>query len=166
MAARVKNPKTGEEEEVYALVDTGANRDYLSTELAERLGLDINYSPLNLKTATESSIAIRPTADVILESLDGSYEAMVSDVLIGDFPCKDSSLAPGKKDWSEYKHLRGIHFDNLEAEVELIISSGHTEATVWTAVSKPEEDSDGDEGEEDEEERRRRPKKGKIKITE
>ena len=150
MAARVKNPKTGEAEEVYALVDTGANRDYLSTELAERLGLEINYSPLNLKTATEASIAIRPMADVILESLDGNYEAEVSDVLIGDFPCKDSTMAPGKKDWSGYKHLKDLHFENIQAEVELIISSGHTEATVWTAVSKPEDRSEGDEEEEEE----------------
>ena len=44
MAARVINPISGDGEEVYALVDTGANRDYMSTELAERLGLEINYS--------------------------------------------------------------------------------------------------------------------------
>ena len=130
MAARVRNPDTGKGEEVYALVDTGANRDYMSTELAERLGLDISYSTLNLKTATETSVGIRPMSEMILESLDGEYRAIVSDVLIGDFPCKDSSMAPGKKDWSGYEHLKGIEFANIEAQVEIIISSGHTEATI------------------------------------
>ena len=138
MAAKVINPTTGEEEEVYALVDTGANRDYMSTELAERLKMEVKYSTLNLKTATDSSIGIRPMTDIILESLNGEYKATVEDVLIGDFPCKDSSMAPGKKDWSAYKHLRGIEFADIDAEVELIISSGHTEATVWTEISKPD----------------------------
>ena len=96
MAARVKNPKTGRREDVYALVDSGANRDYLSSELADRLGLEIRYSSLNLKTATESSTGMRPMSEIVLESLDGDYSAIVSDVLIGDFPCKDSSIAPGK----------------------------------------------------------------------
>ena len=150
MAARVRNPKTGKGEEVYALVDTGANRDYISTELAERLGLEVKFSTLNLKTATDSSVGIRPMADVILESLQGEYQAEVSDVLIGDFPCKDSSLAPGKKDWSAYRHLRGIEFSDIEAEVEVIISSGHTDATIWTEVRKPLEDRDGEEEEEEE----------------
>ena len=109
----MRNPKSGKGEEVYALVDTGANRDYISTELAGRLSLEVNYSALNLKTATESSVGIRPMADVILESLEGEYQAEVSDVLIGDFPCKDSSMAPGKKDWSAYPHLKGIDFANI-----------------------------------------------------
>ena len=153
VAARVRNPKTGKAEEVFALVDTGANRDYISTELAERLALEVNYSTLKLKTATDSSVGIRPMADVILESLEGEYRAEVSDVLIGDFPCKDSSLAPGKKDWSAYRHLRGIEFIDIEAEVEVIISSGHTDATIWTDVRRPFGDGGGGgEGEEEEEE--------------
>ena len=91
----MKNPISGEGEDVYALVDTGANRDYMSTELAERLGLEVKYSTLRLKTATDASIGVRPMADMILESRDGQYRARVEDVLIGDFPCKDSSMAPG-----------------------------------------------------------------------
>ena len=137
VAVRIRNPETGKGEEVYALVDTGANRDYMSTELAERLGLEIQYSTLNLKTATETSIGVRPMANVIVESLGGEYTADVSEVLIGDFPCKDSSLAPGKKDWSTYEHLRGIEFANIEADVEVIISSGHTDATIWSDVRRP-----------------------------
>ena len=167
MAARVINPSTGEEEEVYALVDTGANRDYMSTELANRLKMEVKYSTLNLKTATDSSIGIRPMADVILESLDGEYRATVEDVLIGDFPCKDSSMAPGKKDWSAYEHLRGIEFADIDAEVELIISSGHTEATVWTEIIKPDRRKEEEEDEEEEEpgkkgKRRRRTRKEPV----
>ena len=149
MAAKVSNPISGKGEEVYALVDTGANRDYMSTELAERLGLEIKYSTLNLKTATEASIGVRPMADMVLQSRDGQCKAKVDDVLIGDFPCKDSSMAPGKKDWSTYEHLAGIEFANIDAEVELIISSAHTEATIWTEISRPREDKD-DEGEDGE----------------
>ena len=98
MAAKVKNPISGKGEEVFALVDTGANRDYMSTELAKRLGLEMKYLTMNLKTATEASTGVRPMTYMILESRDGQYRARVDDVLIGEFPCKDSSMALGKKD--------------------------------------------------------------------
>ena len=74
-------------------------------------------------------------------------------------------MAPGKKDWSAYGHLRGIKFYDIEAEVEVIISSGHTDATIWTEVRKPQGDEDGEE-EEEEEEDRGPPRRGRRRKKE
>ena len=56
VAARVINPKTGQKEEVYALLDSGADRDYLSIRVRDRIGLDKRESIINLKTVSEASI--------------------------------------------------------------------------------------------------------------
>ena len=84
VAARVINPKNGQSEEVYALVDTGADRDYLSTKVRDRLGLDKRESVINLKTVSESSIGMREVSDITLESIEGSYRSEVKDILIGN----------------------------------------------------------------------------------
>ena len=66
---------------------------------------------------------------MVLESIDDSYSVMIGDILVGDFPSNEGSQAPAKKDWSRYEHLRGIEFIDIESKVEMIISSGHAEAT-------------------------------------
>ena len=127
VAARVINPETGQKEEVYALVDTGADRDYLSTRVRDRLGLVKRESVINLKTVSESSIGVREISDIILESMDGSYKASVQDIMVGKFPDSDSDVIPAKEDWSGMKHLEDKIFVDIEARVEMIISSAHAE---------------------------------------
>ena len=39
VAVTITNPVSGKSERIYALIDSGADRDYLSTDLGERLGL-------------------------------------------------------------------------------------------------------------------------------
>ena len=127
VAARVINPKTGHKEEVYALLDTGADRDYLSTRVRDRMDLERRESVINLKTVSESSIGMREVSDIILESMDGSYKSSVQDIMVGNFPNSDSDVIPAKEDWSGIKHLEGKEFIDIEAKVEMIISSAHAE---------------------------------------
>ena len=129
VAAKARNAGTGKEELIYCLIDSGANRDYISTELADRLGLDRHYGEMVLKTATDISRGVRPMVSMVLESIDNSYSVKIGDILVGDFPSNEGSQAPAKQDWSAYEHLRGIEFVDIPSKVEMIISSGHAEAT-------------------------------------
>ena len=55
VAVRVINPRNGELEEIYALLDSGADRDYLSERVAHKLGLETKKKSINLVTVEESS---------------------------------------------------------------------------------------------------------------
>ena len=135
VAAKARNADTGKEEKIYCLIDSGANRDYVSTDLAERLGLEKHYGVMVLKTATDVSRGVRPMVSMVLESINNSYSVMIGDVLVGDFPSNEGSQAPSKQDWSKYPHLQDLEFIDLDSKVEMIISSGHAEAT--TSWEKP-----------------------------
>ena len=94
VAARVSHPSTGESKCVYALVDSGANRDYLSSRVRDRLGLEKRESQINLKTVGNQSIGVREITDLELQSMDGSYKAQIMDALVGDFPNSTNDVIP------------------------------------------------------------------------
>ena len=55
VAVRVVNPVNGKREEVYALLDSGADRDYLSDRVAKAIGLATKKRNVNLVTVEEST---------------------------------------------------------------------------------------------------------------
>ena len=130
VAIRVINPRNAEVEEIYALLDSGADRDYLSEGVARRLGLETQRRRINLVTVEETSSREREMADVEIEALDGAYRAEVKEMLVGRFPESTRDIPPAKRDLSDHQHLQGISFYNIEAKVEAIISIAHAEA--WT----------------------------------
>ena len=132
VAVRVVNPMNGAREEIYALLDSGADRDYLSDRVANAIGLTTRRRRVNLVTVEEASRREREMADLEFESLDGSYKAEVEDVLVGKFPESTRDIPPAKRDLSSFSHLEGIEFIDLEAKVEAIISIAHAEA--WTGM--------------------------------
>ena len=106
MAARAKNAQTGKEEMIYCLIDSGANRDYISTDLADRLGLERHYGEMVLKTATETKWGVRPMMSMVLESVDNFYSVIIGDILVGHFPANEGTQVPAKRDWMGYAHLK------------------------------------------------------------
>ena len=70
VAVRVINPVNGRREEVYALLDSGADRDYLSERVADTIGLSTRKRRVNLVTVEEASRKEREMADVEFESLE------------------------------------------------------------------------------------------------
>ena len=86
VAIRVINPKNGEIEEIYALLDSGADRDFLSERVAHQLGLSTKKKNINLITIEEASNKMREMADIEIESIDGNYRAEIEEVLVGKFP--------------------------------------------------------------------------------
>ena len=112
------NPTSGREEAVYALYDTGADTDYISESLAQRLGLSMNEEFIELSTAVGEIADTMKTTTIRMRSMDGRYEAVVQDCLVGPFP-NSRDIPPAKRDWSEYEHLRDIEFISLDSAVEL-----------------------------------------------
>ena len=128
------NPTSGKEEAVYALYDTGADTDYISTSLAQRLGLRLNKEFIELSTAVGEIAENMNTTTIRMRSMDGMYEAAIQDCLVGPFP-NSRDIPPAKRDWSEYEHLKEIEFIRLDANVELIISSAHIESLIAIELS-------------------------------
>ena len=97
---RIINPKNGELEEIYALLDSGADRDYLSDRVAKKLALETKTRQINLVTIEEASKKVREMADVEIESLDGNYRAEIEEILVGHFPPSSRDIPPAKRDCS------------------------------------------------------------------
>ena len=126
VAIRVRNRLTQVFELIYALLDSGCDRDYISSKLAKRLGLDLRRSELNLITVEEASVKMREFGDLIFESIDGSYRAEVNDVLCGDFPEENRDIPPARRDTTQFHHMSDIKFVDIgDAPVQAIIGVGH-----------------------------------------
>ena len=132
VAVKVANPANGRSEAIYALLDSGADRDYLSDRVAEAIGLSTRTRSVNLVTVEESTRRERRMANVELESIDGTYKVEVEDVLVGRFPESTRDIPPAKRDLASFDHLKDIEFINIDARVEAIISIAHAEA--WTGM--------------------------------
>ena len=132
VAVKVVNPENGNSEEIYALLDSGADKDYLSERVAGTIGLRTKSRRVNLVTVEESSRRERKMADLEFESLDGTYKVGVEDVLIGKFPESTRDIPPSKRDLSAFEHLKEVNFIDIDARVEAIISIAHAEA--WTGM--------------------------------
>ena len=141
VATKVINPISGREVEVYALYDTGADTDYISNSLAQRLGLDLNEEFIELSTAVGEIAERMMTTTIKMRSMDGGYEAIVQDCLVGPFP-NSRDIPPAKRDWSQFEHLREIEFISIDAAVELIISSAHIDSLLAVDSSKGRKEKD------------------------
>ncbi len=130
MALFLRNVETGEREKIYGLLDTGADRDYLSLELARRLGIQLEESEFPVASFEEVKCKRRDTATFVIESILGDYEVMIEDALVGRFPEAGRDLPPSKRNWQAFEHLEDLEFIDIPARVEMIISVAHSDA--WT----------------------------------
>ena len=96
MAATITNPVSGKTERIYALIDSGADRDYLSTDLGERLGLITKEEWMTITTVKDTREELTETTSLTLGSTDGQYEARIDDTIIGKFPAARDDLTPTK----------------------------------------------------------------------
>ena len=128
---------------MFALFDTGADRDYLSRELATSLGLELKSSWMRLVTANQDVWGDQPTTNLIMESIDGSYQAIIQDALVGDFPTSGRDIPPARRDWSKYPHINRLSFIDLEpsVQVEIIISTAHMQS--WMGIDSVQGESGG-----------------------
>ena len=130
VAVRVINPSTRKEEMVYALFDSGSDKDFISTELAVRLGLKITSRWTELTTINTTTEGMSPRAKIAIKSSSGSYSSNVEDAIVGDFGAAKGDLPPAKRDFSKAEHLHGVPFIDIDAKIEALISVAHG-VTVW-----------------------------------
>ena len=69
VAVNVINPNTKKEEKVFCLLDSGANKDFFSVELAERIGLRTRGKYLPMATVNTVSYEERLVVDLKIKSI-------------------------------------------------------------------------------------------------
>ena len=125
VAISIANIRTGKKESVYAILDSGADRDYVGINLAQRLGLEMEQKELELTFIDTTSKGRRNTASIKLGNLSGSYQIEVRDVIVGDFASGKDEIPPSQKSWEEFDHLRDLEFIDIDAKVEVLLSTAH-----------------------------------------
>ena len=125
VAITMANPKTGKKESVYAIFDSGADRDYVGIDLAQRLGLELEQKEMELAFVDVASWEQRNTASLNLGNLSGSYQLEIHDVIIGNFAAGKEEVPPARKSWEEFDHLRDLEFENIDVKVEVLLCSAH-----------------------------------------
>ena len=97
VAVTIINPISRRKELVYAILDSGADRDYVSIDLARHLGLELEQREMELAIKDTTSWGERNLLSVKLGNLAGSYEADVDDVINGGFATGMNKIPPAKK---------------------------------------------------------------------
>ena len=116
---------TGKKENIYSLLDTGADRDYISDKVAIKLGLKVDRRWSKIYGVNSVTDGMGKQANLIFKTFNQSYEATVNDALVGDFTGAEGDEAPSKRDLSRYHHLDDVEFINIDSKVEALLGSGH-----------------------------------------
>ena len=66
VAVNIKEPRTGTSETIYAVLDTGADKDYISIALAERLMMKMTMTPMEVVGFGSVSREERPLGNLII----------------------------------------------------------------------------------------------------
>ena len=83
VAITIANTKTGKKESIYAILDSGADRDYVGIGLAQRIGLEMVQKEMEVAFVDTTSWGRRNTTSVNLGNLSGSYKLEIHDVIEG-----------------------------------------------------------------------------------
>ena len=117
---------------VYAMLDSGSDRDVISEELIADLELAQKRKTVTVQTVEGSITEHRQFVDIRIQSIDGSYNAEVSDVLVGKLVAGKTDIPPAKRDTAALRHVENIEFEDIDAGILMIIGVSHAEA--WTGV--------------------------------
>ena len=113
---------------VYGIIDSGADRDVISEEVVKALAIETKATDMRVITVENEIVSKRTTASFIIESIDESYRANVNDGLVAKLLCND--ISPSRRNLEGYHHLKHIQFDDIEAEISIIISAAHFRASI------------------------------------
>ena len=133
---QVTNIKTGKLTKIYALLDTGSDRDFLTSATARRLGLELRDQTITTTTVHGPKTETKKLADFQIESNDGSYRCEVNDAIIDNLPTIPSDIPPSKRDLSKQPHLKDIPFDDIDGGVDAVIGVAHASAFVGGECKK------------------------------
>ena len=128
VAVYVTNLETGEREKIYALLDTGASRDFLTLKVAKRLGLQLRDAMLS--TTGINGLVIKPghLARFQLESMNGNYVCDITHGIMDNLKVFPRDVPPARRKLEDCSHLEGVVFDDFDGEIEAVIGIGHANA--------------------------------------
>ena len=107
----------------YALLDGGATRSIISSELAERLELPLQLRDTILRTAEGTSHQARHLVNFKLLNLDGNLKLEIENALVLDNLSIDDEQTPSNRDIENFTHLQDVWFNELDDKrVHLILA--------------------------------------------
>ena len=132
----VINELSGKQTFTFAMLDSGADRDVISEDLVQRLGLEQRSKTMTVQTVETKVTQRRHLTHFRLESKDGAYSASIDDALVAQVWSGENDIPPAKRDLSAFPHLRGIVFEDADAKVELILGVAHAETWLGAEVRR------------------------------
>ena len=133
MLVRIRNIDTDASELVYAMLDTCADKDIISEDVVKRLDLTQTTKTMTVQTVETKITQQRRLASFAVESIHSPYTVDIDQALVAKVWCGENDLPPAKRDLSKYEHLKGVEFDNADADIGMILSVAH--ADTWSTGS-------------------------------
>ena len=124
---RIRNVDTDASENVYAMLDTCADKDVISENVVKRLNLTQVTKTMTVQTVETKMTHKRRLANFQLESIHSSYKVDIEQALVAKLWCGENDVPPSKRDLTKFDHLSDVAFDDDDVGVGMIISVAHAE---------------------------------------
>ena len=121
---------------VYAMLDSGSDRDIVTPELAKKLGLVQRAKSVTIQTVDSNMTSNRHFADLRVESIDEVYGADISGALVCSLLTSNEDAPPSKRGFNKLSHAQGIHFEDHDASVQMILGVAHAETWVGGEIRR------------------------------
>ena len=118
------------------MLDSGSDRDIVTTELAEELGLELIAKTVTIQTVESNVTSTRQFANLRIESVDEFYGADIIDSLVGTLLTSENDQAPAKRGFANLPHAHGVTFEDHDARVEMILGVAHAETWVGAELRR------------------------------
>ena len=106
----IVNCVSGEEKTIFAMIDSGADRDVISHNVIKDLRISTNMVQMKVVTVDNCVTENRLLASFTLRSTNSEYIIDVNDALVGDLLTSEKDIPPFLRDLSDQPHVRGIRF--------------------------------------------------------
>ena len=108
VACRVVNTALGFGRVVYALLDSGSDRDVISQSVVKDLKMDTWTEFMTVKTLDSLVEGERRLTSMRVESIEGVYTADIEVALVGPLLTGNNDIPPAKRNLSEFPHLASL----------------------------------------------------------
>ena len=114
----------------YALLDGGSTGAAISSQLVQRLNMNVRNEPMTIATYNYKQTATRQLVDFSIEPIDESFSLYMKNTLVGEILTTEADRPPTQDDIENNPLFEGtVYFHELDdAHVGVIISARHA----WT----------------------------------
>ena len=126
----IVNCASGEEMTIFAMIDSGADRDVISHDVIKHLRISTNMVQMKVVTVDNCVTENRLLASFTLRSTNSEYIIDVNDALVGNLLTSEKDIPPFLRDLSDQPHVRGIRFPEATGGVKMIVGAAHSDAAI------------------------------------